>query len=187
VHAKPQIFYHNQEAKMNAIIRVLFAGLIFQAIHGASGDRSTVGLSQEPVQMTAVPTAIAGYVLSSESERNRFLVKLLKDLCEAQAAVRVGGLVECAERRQFLNIIQTLTDTAQIQLTESAELRVQVARLELKNARLDLRLHALQELNRRLLRSQMSEEDAVEIRSDLVSPVQTIDAARGYEPLDDGH
>jgi hypothetical protein len=70
----------------------------------------------------------------------------------------------------------------QIQLTESARLRAQITRLELTNTQLDLRVKALQELNRRLLRPRIDEEDAG-IRSDLA----IVDTARGDEPAGDSH
>jgi hypothetical protein len=137
--------------------------------------------------MTAVPTVIAEFVRSEESERNRFLVKLLDDLCEACKSTRFGGLVECLERRQLLNIIKTLSDSVQIQLTESARLRAQITGLELTNTQLDRRVQALQELNRRLSRPEVFEEEDAGISSDLVSPVQTIGTAPGDEPADDSH
>ncbi|NBV40836.1 hypothetical protein EBR77_03245 [bacterium] len=159
---------------------VLLVTLSCVSVH-ASGDRVPGAFSMQsaPAEMTAVPTAIVDFVRSDESERNQFLVKLLRDLCKAQKSTRFGGLSECLERRQLLGIIQTLSDSAQIQLTKSSKLEEQVVELELKNIRLCMCIQSLQEF----IRPQVFQEDTT--LRDLFSPIQTEENDMYFdEPVD---
>lgn len=121
--------------------------------------------SNDPNYVWVRKELVAG-LITTESDRNIFLIDLLRKLESAYRTIPNYSMFMRDERMQLLDIIHILSIQVQKKDAKCTDLLAQVASLEAESNSLAVRVDVLDRMNQRLLRNRTL---------DTVSPAQTVD------------